>query len=116
MMNAKKYETTEHEHKTDLDRDIESLETLLRNLDPKGETYGRVADNLKKLTELRMLRKKESMIDEKADKQSVIDMNTVVQGAFMLLGMGMCIHAEQIGSITTKAFTFVPRLLGIRRV
>ena len=106
-----------------IEKEIKRLNDLLQTLDPEGESYGRVANNLKILVELKTLKKKEKAFDERLAKEkefekekSAIDKNMIIQDLCLILTMGMCMHAEHIGSITTKAFAFLPRFIGNRRV
>ena len=117
----KKIEEVKENEKTALDGLIEHLEKELVYLDPKDKDYQTVVENLGRLLELKKFREvaaleeieKRQDILKKAERS--IDPNILVQVGGFLLATVLCIKAEQVGSITTKAFAFVPRLIGIRR-
>ena len=113
---------TEHQSKRPDDgklcKMIEDLENVLAGMDPTSENYALVAENLGRLMELKQFREM-SALKQKSKKQKIknrfkakADPNTVIQVAGFLAGIVLCIHAEQVGPIVTKAFSIVPRMVG----
>ena len=117
---------TEHQPKQKddkLDKMIEQLEVTLSGMNPTNENYALVADNLGKLMELKQFRDM-SALEQKSKKKEIkngnklkIDPNSAMQVVGFLVGIVLCIKAEQVGPIATKAFSIVPRMVGgLRRV
>ncbi len=120
MFNNKEVLDTKVE-KTKLDELIEKLEQKLEQMDPADKDYETVVANLKRFAELKSYRENAEIENEKKKKQLLhgdekqIDPNIVLQVGGFLIGTILCIHAEMTGSITTKAFGFIPRIIGLRR-
>lgn len=108
--------------KTKLDELIDGLEKKLEHMDPTDEDYELVVNNLKRFAELKSYREnaelekqsKKKHLNDAEKKQ--IDPNVGLQVGGLLVATILCIHAETTGNITTKAFGFIPKLIGIRRV
>lgn len=108
--------------RTKLDELIENLEKKLENMDPTDKDYETVVQNLKRFAELKSYRESAELDNEKKRKQldgeiMRIDPNIALQVGGFLIGTILCIHAEMTGTITTKAFSWLPRMIGgLRRV
>lgn len=108
--------------KTKLDDLIDGLEKKLEHMDPTDKDYETVVENLKRFAELKAYRENSKLENEakrrnlnKSDTKQ-IDPNVGLQVGGLLVATILCIHAETTGNITTKAFGFIPKLIGIRRV
>lgn len=107
--------------KTKLDELIDCLEKKLEHMDPTDKEYETVIENLKRFAELKAYREN-SKLENEAKKRNLnkgdqkqIDPNVGLQVGGLLVATLLCIHAETTGNITTKAFGFIPKLIGIRR-
>ena len=108
--------------KTKLDDLIDGLEKKLEHMDPTDKENETVVENLKRFAELKAYRENSKLENEakrrnlnKSDTKQ-IDPNVGLQVGGLLVATILCIHAETTGNITTKAFGFIPKLIGIRRV
>lgn len=108
--------------KTKLDDLIDGLEKKLEHMDPTDKDYETVVENLKRFAELKAYREN-SKLESEAKRRNLnkgdtkqIDPNVGLQVGGLLVATILCIHAETTGNITTKAFGFIPKLIGIRRV
>lgn len=107
---------------TKLDKLIDGLESKLEHMDPSDTEYEIVVDNLKRFAELKSYRENAELDRKAKNRQLVkgekkqIDPNIALQVFGFLFGTILCIHAETTGNITTKAFSLIPRMMGIRRV
>ena len=89
----------------ELDNEIKGLVEVLGNISADTDDYQVVADNLKRLTDIR-----ESLKDEKRFEK--IKPDTLVNGVISLASIMLILKHEKFDIITTKAFTVATRLLG----
>jgi tRNA(Glu) U13 pseudouridine synthase TruD len=83
---------------TEYDRPIRRVLREMETVEPKSKEFNDLTDRLQKLQKMRS-----------DDRPDPINRNTILQVAAHLVGMTMIIHYEQLGVITTKALSFVPK-------
>lgn len=89
----------------ELDNEIKGLVGVLGNISAVGDDYQVVAENIKRLTDIR-----ESLKEEK--KFEKIKPDTLVSGLISLTSIMLILKYERFDIITTKAFGVATRLLG----
>jgi hypothetical protein len=85
---------------TQLDEAIDDLYSDLKGRDAHSKEYGVVAEQLKKLTELKA----------SLTAKSKVDANTVALIAANLIGIILILHYEKVNVVTSKALSFVGKL------
>lgn len=83
---------------TALDLAINDLYEALDGYRPTEEEYATIADQLVKLENLRK--------DNSPDK---ISYDAMVAAATNIIGLGMILHFEKVGVVTSKALSFVKK-------
>ena len=94
----------------EIDCEIKRLQDTLRYIDPDKDEYNRIMENLEKLIESKQILNKIELEETNA-KKIQLDPNTVFSAGAMLVVTLAILKYEKLNTITSKAFTFIPRLL-----
>lgn len=95
---------------TEIDCEIKRLQDTIRYMDPASTEYKEVNENLEKLIQSKQILNKIE-IEETNSKKIQLDPNTVFSAGAMLVVTLAILKYEKLNTITSKAFTFIPRLL-----
>lgn len=82
--------------KTSLDKEIDGVLSWMASTEPYTEEYSAMANNLKKLYEIK-----------NGNKNDNIKLDTIVVVAGNLLGIWLILNYEELDIITSKALSFV---------
>lgn len=94
----------------EIDCEIKRLQDTLRYVDPNKDEYKNIRENLEKLIESKQILNKIELEETNA-KKIQLDPNTVFSAGAMLVVTLAILKYEKLNTITSKAFTFIPRLL-----
>lgn len=96
-----------------IDEEIALVLKRLSEIEPYDPQYQTVAENLKRLYEL----KKMNEDQKKDDPKPIFNISPdIIHGVFSLAGVLLVLHYEELNVIVSKAFPFVLNQLGKRRV
>lgn len=95
-----------------IDEEIALVLQRLHDIEPYDQQYQTVAENLKRLYEL----KKMNESQEKDRKSTFSIAPDIIRGMFSIAGILLVLHYEELNVIVSKAFPFALNQLGKKSV
>lgn len=95
----------------EIDNEIKRLQDTMRYIAPDDESYKLITERLKILIDIKK-ELNEIEFNETTKNRIKVDPNIIFSGATTLLLTLVILKYEKFGNITSKAFGFIPKLLG----